>query len=769
MNDTEEAVAVDTHLPEDAYSPMQAGGSMSQSTRGEVVSCRRCQTDSVASHKFCPECGEPLWEPCVHCGTVGPAGERFCSVCGANLAAAVHQQTEQFEMNLLTVEQLQAEGRYDEAIALLGPISSVEHPRLNHHAKAATEFIKRLTAERQQGMSQAEESCRQGRLRFDAHDYSAVVRLLEDIPVGLRNEEFQNLLAEAVRRREELATLGGHLRAAIAGKRISAALPMIARLLELKPDHAQARQLADKVQKRFAQAAAAKIAKCRYEEAVKLLDEVPESLRSAETAALAQRASELAWIAWDLRNAAVVDAPLLAVAARLKKLSPGDARSEKLAAEMRRRYVQAEKDGRLAPPPWASPPPQTPLGFPVDWLNGLGRIAPGTGLDRALLATNPGCFAVACGLALQGLGQAHVQLDLHINPRQTAIGTLTQLLRLKSSGVAWGLDIGSTSVKAVKLAWHKRQGTATIETAVRIDYKKPLSQAASEDEEKGMIGEALTALLAEHPLKAEQVCVGVPGRLVLPRLFHLPDAGRAKMATMVQFEARRVVPTRLDQLVWDFQALSGDEPGNGTARSRAKNGSVPVLFAAARRKLLQKRFDLLQRAGISVDAAQSECIAAYNFLMFQRAGGPQAAQTDDAATDDAADPGPAATDTLEPRWPVMLVDVGGDGSNLLIASPARLWVRHLGFGGYSITRALVQEFNLTASQAEELKRNPASAPSLSGLYRALAPVLDDFRREIEVSLAAYAKAEDCRPAQQLLGTGGGFQLHALLAWLRTLA
>ena len=81
MNDIEEVVAVDTQLPEDPYSPLQAGGDAGGSRHGEILSCRRCQTASLASHKFCPQCGEPLWEPCVHCGTVCPAGERFCGLC----------------------------------------------------------------------------------------------------------------------------------------------------------------------------------------------------------------------------------------------------------------------------------------------------------------------------------------------------------------------------------------------------------------------------------------------------------------------------------------------------------------------------------------------------------------------------------------------------------------------------------------------------------------------------------------------------------------
>ena len=126
-------------------------------------------------------CGEPLWEPCVHCGATSPAGERFCGDCGANLAAALHQQTEQFEMHLLTVEQLQAEGRYEEAVALLAPISGATHPRLTQHAAQAAEIIKQLTAQREKA-HRRRGNIAQGQRLLAEHDYERAASLLDGVP-----------------------------------------------------------------------------------------------------------------------------------------------------------------------------------------------------------------------------------------------------------------------------------------------------------------------------------------------------------------------------------------------------------------------------------------------------------------------------------------------------------------------------------------------------------------------------------------------------------
>ena len=37
--------------------------------------------------------------------------------------------------------------------------------------------------------------------------------------------------------------------------------------------------------------------------------------------------------------------------------------------------------------------------------------------------------------------------------------------------------------------------------------------------------------MTQHNLVADLVCLGLPGRIVLTRLFHLPDADGEKMAT----------------------------------------------------------------------------------------------------------------------------------------------------------------------------------------------------------------------------------------------
>jgi hypothetical protein len=69
--------------------------------------------------------------------------------------------------------------------------------------------------------------------------------------------------------------------------------------------------------------------------------------------------------------------------------------------------------------------------------------------------------------------------------------------------------------------------------------------------------------------------------------------------------------------------------------------------------------------------------------------------------------------------------------------------------------------------ADEIKHNPALAPSVHQFYAAIEPVLQGLVKEIEFCLAALQKAEPHEPITRMIGLGGGFQLHGLLGYLRT--
>ena len=115
------------------------------------------------------------------------------------------------------------------------------------------------------------------------------------------------------------------------------------------------------------------------------------------------------------------------------------------------------------------------LGFPVQWLGGLRRLSCTPALT-ANLRRHPGRFFTAIGLALQGLEQAAVDINLALADKP-ATRSKWSLWRGKPIRSAWGLDIGEATVKAVRLACQDGGAAITVEAVEWIEHAKCLAQA----------------------------------------------------------------------------------------------------------------------------------------------------------------------------------------------------------------------------------------------------------------------------------------------------
>jgi type IV pilus assembly protein PilM len=725
-----------------------------------TLTCGECATVNPSMRKFCAGCGTSLQDACPHCGMCYFSGEKFCGSCGVNLAAAVQQTVEKFEANLSAVEQFRSEDRYDEALSLLEPMIKAGHSRLAHYAVLAGQLMRQLMAERERRRAVAETAFHEGQRLLGENQHDRAAEVLEAVPGPLRDDRFCSLLTEASTHRQEVAGLGDGIRQAVAANRLADAMSMLGRLLELRPGDDRNRKLAEQLRQRFCRAAEEKLAEGHFEDALRLLKNVPPSLRGSSLTDRFGRAAEWAQLGHNLRTAPVVDAGLMAMGARLRELVPTDAQSVKLVDELCRRWNRVAEKCRDELPPWAAAPQQTVLGFPIDFAPPLRRIALAQDFDQELLGAWRGRFAVACGLALQGLGKAQVNINLLPTGRLSGLNAINQLLK-RGIMSAWGLDLGSTSVKAVRLSWDAKEKRVVLEAAVCLEFRKSLNHAVNAIEQQALVEEALAELLAKQRLKGSRLVVGLPGRFTILKQLSLPATDPTKLAAMVEHEVPRQVPLPLSELTWGHQVLESLPASVPRSAGNDRQGisTVPVLFCGARRELVAKHLEVMDRSGIRVDLAQSECIALHNLWVYESA----------TSLESGVRPNPySQSQPVSPavRQPIALLDLGGDGGSLVVSSPHSIWIRPLGFGGHIVTRTLVKELGITVAQAGQFKRNPALAPSVNRFFRSVEAVLPDLLQEIELHLEAFAKSRQYEPIVRMFGMGGEFQLHGLLRYLR---
>src|SRR5207302_8807615 len=98
----------------------------------------------------------------------------------------------------------------------------------------------------------------------------------------------------------------------------------------------------------------------------------------------------------------------------------------------------------------------------------------------------------------------------------------------------------------------------------------------------------------------------------------------------------------------------------------------------------------------------------------------------------------------------MIVDLGAENTDLIIAEGEGIWMRSIPIGGNNFTEALVKSFKLKFNKAEELKRNAATSKYGRQILQAMRPVFADLVAEIQRSIGFYSSTHrDSRIARVL--------------------
>jgi type IV pilus assembly protein PilM len=705
-----------------------------------LIPCGDCGAANPRERKFCSQCGKSLWRPCDNCGEVNAVAENFCGACGANLRAAVEGRLEQFEQVLSDADRFRRDAQYPKALALLRSAIKDHQGKLDGHIERARKLLQEYSVEQEQSLATAESTFQSALECVSNHAYENAQTLLERVPAALRNEGIEHLLGEVRSKRNEILTLGGEIRQALAEKKTLELMPKLERLIELQPKHQQAREMAAQLRLRLLEAARKQIARFKYQEALDLVQRVPAFLREQDDENILVQASELAWLTADLQTSPVVDSVLVAVAQRLHKLAPANPQAVRLQQELQQRAGKRGKDPRYPAVAWATAPQRTRVGIPVEWLGGFGRLHSEALLEKPDYVKHPGAFFVACGLALQGLEQAPVQLNLA--PKKKSGLGFSLLKRKRAPQSAWGFDVGDTSLKAVRLTAGDA-GKLAVDVCECIEFKKALSQPDVDFKRSEIVRAAFDELFEQHGREADRLCLSLPGAKVLGRQFDLPAIKRKKIQDAVEFEALHQIPYPLSDLIWDYQLM--DESAKDGKPDDDGLQQHHVLLAAAKDYHVTDFLAVFDHMELNIDVVQSNCVALHNYVSYDLFGDPEL--------------------QLGERDALAILDVGADASNVVVSARNRLWFRSLRIAGNDFTKTLMKQFKLANAHAEQLKHKPQQARRISQLYEVLTPLLEDLAAEIDRSFNMHRKAYPRQTITKLIGVGGGFQLHGLHRYL----
>jgi type IV pilus assembly protein PilM len=295
---------------------------------------------------------------------------------------------------------------------------------------------------------------------------------------------------------------------------------------------------------------------------------------------------------------------------------------------------------------------------------------------------------------------------------------------MASPRFAWGIDIGNRALKAIKLV---REGDVLrMDDVEVIEHEQVLSNSG--DNRESLIQTALANFAQRHMTKGGVVAIGVSGQASFARFIKLPPVEEKKIPEIVKFEAIQQIPFPLDQVEWSYQLFrQTDSP------------DVEVGIFAMRKELVNQQIKYFTDMDMNVQVVQMSPLAVYNAMYYDN-------RLADGTT--------------------MILDLGAENADLIIAEGESVWLRSVPIGGNNFTEALVKAFKLNFSKAEELKRNAQTSKYARQIFQAMRPIFADLVAEIQRSIGFYSSVHRESRIKRIVALGNTFRLPTLQKYLQ---
>jgi type IV pilus assembly protein PilM len=292
-----------------------------------------------------------------------------------------------------------------------------------------------------------------------------------------------------------------------------------------------------------------------------------------------------------------------------------------------------------------------------------------------------------------------------------------------ASNTVWGLDIGSSSIKAVKM---QRSGTeCSIVDFDIIDI--PGGEDAGDRNARLQV--AMKTLTENHKFGSDPVYLAIPTSICLHREFTLPPGAEAKLHELVQFEAKQQIPFPLDQVEWGYERYeTGDD-------SKAIN----VTLIAVRKSDIQDLLAISESFNLRLAGIAAAPVALYNFIFFE----------------------------FKPQQTTLILDAGARGTDFVVMNKRQIYFRSIQIAGREITRVLENKFKVPFDKAENLKKNIKQSPQMDQILNVIEPTLRTLGGDVQRTIGFYKAKSRGQKIQQCYLLGHTFRLPRMAEYLQT--
>jgi type IV pilus assembly protein PilM len=292
-----------------------------------------------------------------------------------------------------------------------------------------------------------------------------------------------------------------------------------------------------------------------------------------------------------------------------------------------------------------------------------------------------------------------------------------------------GLDIGSTSLKAVQLE-PSRSAYRLVALGIAAIPRDTIVEGIIMD--APALSTAIRQLFADSAITVNDVAISVSGHSVIIKKITVPKMKMAELREGITWEAEQHIPYAIDDVNLDFQVLSGTGAGDK---------EMDVLLVAAKKDTINEYCAVVGGAGLKTVVVDVDAFALENAWEVSNGAG---------------------RDEV-----VALVNVGAAITTInVVQRGVSEFTRDSALAGNRYTESLQKNLGVTHEQAEALKTGSAeSGHDVERATPVIEAVTGELAEEIRRSFEFHAGSTQRRPIDRVLLSGGCARLPNLASAL----
>lgn len=292
-----------------------------------------------------------------------------------------------------------------------------------------------------------------------------------------------------------------------------------------------------------------------------------------------------------------------------------------------------------------------------------------------------------------------------------------------------GLDIGSSSVKAVEL---KKSGKGVDLVHLGVETLPPEMVVDGAIVDAGAVTNAIVQLFTQHKIKTKTIATSVSGHSVIVKRLTMTGMNEADLHDAIQNEAAQHIPFDIQEVHMDYQVLEGDET----------TANMDVLLVAAKKDKVLNYTYVVSMANRTPSVVDIDAFALQNCYEYNYE--PEATQT------------------------VALLNIGASVMNInLVRGSTPMFVRDVSVGGNQYTDSLTKELDLTFDDAEKVKMGKSVAGvSDEARLPVLKSVSEIILLEIQKTLDYFRSTSAGEHIEKIYVAGGSARVTGLIDLLK---